>query len=191
MSVEDQVVNSTVAEAAEQAVAKQMDEELPAPQPNTVVDRLSEIKSETPAEAHGSGVGAADAGNGSGDIDMGAVAGPSSDDLRSYLDLKQAAGNRPPQYPESSRRKGEQGQVLLHYYVTAQGTVKNIKIVNSSGFSDLDKAATRSASQLKFVPGQEGWAAHTMVFSLQGEATPSPSRLRAAGNNARAESSNN
>ncbi len=102
---------------------------------------------------------------------------------RSYLDLKQQPGNRPPQYPSEARLEKRQGQVQLAYYVTAEGTVRDVKILKSSGFADLDQQAASAVEKYKYVPGQEGWAEHPVNFTLKGPAEAAPSRLRTSQNN--------
>ncbi|WP_313952842.1 TonB family protein, partial [Accumulibacter sp.] len=49
--------------------------------------------------------------------------------------------NPPPVYPESSRRLGEEGRVLLRIRVSAQGLPTSVEIKQSSGFRRLDEAA--------------------------------------------------
>jgi periplasmic protein TonB len=44
-------------------------------------------------------------------------------------------------YPDAARRMGWQGRVLLSFIVTATGSVKEFKIIQSSGFSILDQNA--------------------------------------------------
>lgn len=97
---------------------------------------------------------------------------------RSYLDLKQRPGNLPPQYPRVARRNGWQGQVRLIYYVTAQGTVDQVQVLQSSGYRPLDQEAVSAISRYRYVPGQQGWTAHPVNFTLQGPAQPEPARLR-------------
>ena len=99
---------------------------------------------------------------------------------RSYLDLKQKPGNVPPRYPDLARRQGAQGQVELKYFVTEQGSVSNIQIIKSSGSAVLDKEAVDSISRYQYYPGQQGWAAHPVSFSLKGPQQVAPSRLRTA-----------
>ncbi|MGE4130679.1 MAG: TonB family protein [Bdellovibrionales bacterium] len=105
----------------------------------------------------------------------------------SYLNLKQFSGNRAPRYPITARRDGRQGQVDLLYRVTPDGRTADIQIAKSSGHEDLDMEAVRAIAKYRFVPGQEGWARHPIIFSLKGVATAMPSRLRSAGATATAE----
>jgi len=44
-------------------------------------------------------------------------------------------------YPDTARRKGWQGKVLLSFIITANGSVRALKILQSSGFNVLDKTA--------------------------------------------------
>ncbi len=99
----------------------------------------------------------------------------------SVLQLKQMPGNKPPAYPERARREQRQGQLELVYRVTREGKVADIQIVKSTGSQDLDSEATQAIAKFKFVPGQEGWAKHPVVFNLKGTVTSMPSRLRSKG----------
>lgn len=44
-------------------------------------------------------------------------------------------------YPEAARRMGWQGKVLLSFIITAEGSVRALKVLQSSGFSMLDNNA--------------------------------------------------
>ena len=122
------------------------------------------------------------AGSGHKAVDDGQLAqgGATQAGAISYLDLKQAQGNRPPVYPLAARRQQRQGQLELLYRVTSEGKVTDIKVAKSSGHKDLDQAAVDAVTKFRFVPGQEGWARHPVAFALKGEATELPSKLRAA-----------
>lgn len=104
--------------------------------------------------------------------------GTPSGSIRSYLDLTQVRGNRPPQYPTIARRNNQQGQVKLAYFVNSDGSVGKMKLVKSSGYPLLDKEAVRAVSQYKYTPGQAGWTLHPVNFQLQGPVKKMPSRLR-------------
>ncbi|MEN6432270.1 MAG: energy transducer TonB [Smithella sp.] len=47
-------------------------------------------------------------------------------------------------YPDTARRMGWQGKVLLSFIITANGLVREFKIIKSSGFAMLDKSAVES-----------------------------------------------
>ncbi len=107
--------------------------------------------------------------------------GKPSGKVRSYLDLSQVKGNKPPHYPTLARRMNQQGQVQLAYFVNSDGSIENIKLVKSSGYKLLDKEALRAVSQYKYKPGQAGWTLHPVNFQLQGPVKKMPSRLRTSG----------
>lgn len=99
-------------------------------------------------------------------------------DAVSYLNLKQASGNKPPFYPVAARRERRQGDLELVYRVTHDGLVADVSVAKSSGFQDLDKAAVDAVSKYRFEPGQEGWARHPIAFTLKGPEEELPSQLR-------------
>lgn len=97
-----------------------------------------------------------------------------------YLELKQFSGNKAPIYPMQARTEKRQGQVDLLYRVTKDGRVAEVQIAKSSGHADLDEAAVKAIAKFRYVPGQEGWAHHPVIFALKGEASELPSKLRSA-----------
>ncbi|MDD5461770.1 MAG: energy transducer TonB [Methylococcales bacterium] len=82
--------------------------------------------------------------------------------------------NPAPDYPSLSRRLGEQGKVLLHVQVTADGAAGSVSLQASSGSSRLDQAALSAVKQWRFVPAKRGGqtvSASVVVpvsFSLEG-----------------------
>lgn len=81
--------------------------------------------------------------------------------------------NPSPLYPASAKRRGEEGTVLLLIDIDTRGEVESLKIVNSSGFRELDEAAKKTVSRWKFQPAQVGGIAIAcsvkvpIVFELQ------------------------
>jgi protein TonB len=63
--------------------------------------------------------------------------------------------NKAPIYPQLSRKKKEQGTVLLLILVKADGTVGEIKLQTSSGYSRLDQAAKQAVKHWQFQPAQQ------------------------------------
>ncbi|MFQ5808820.1 MAG: energy transducer TonB [Armatimonadota bacterium] len=59
-----------------------------------------------------------------------------------------------PKYPGLSRRRNEQGRVVLAVEIRADGTHGGIQIVHSSGHSRLDQAAVQALKRGKFVPAK-------------------------------------
>lgn len=62
---------------------------------------------------------------------------------RSYLARVAAHLNRHKKYPKTSRRAGEEGRVDVALTVFSDGSVDSVRIVKSSGFSELDAEALR------------------------------------------------
>lgn len=61
--------------------------------------------------------------------------------------------NPAPPYPSQARRRGYQGTVMLHVLVTASGTVADARLLQSSGYSLLDRSAMTAIWQWVFQPG--------------------------------------
>jgi periplasmic protein TonB len=64
--------------------------------------------------------------------------------------------NPPPGYPEVSRRRGEEGVVVLVALVGADGEIKELKVKESSGFEKLDQAAVMAVKKWRFQPAKMG-----------------------------------
>lgn len=67
-----------------------------------------------------------------------------------YLD------NPPPAYPAQSKRRHEEGKVLLRVYVNAAGTAEKVELHASSGWPRLDHAALETVRSWRFVPAKQG-----------------------------------
>ena len=67
-----------------------------------------------------------------------------------------AARNRRPNYPEASRRRGEQGVVRVELLVDPNGRVVDVRVLESSGFSALDAEAIKAVRDWRFRPAQRG-----------------------------------
>ena len=83
--------------------------------------------------------------------------------------------NPSPDYPPDSRRRGEQGRVILLVQVEPSGLVRDLAVVGSSGYPALDAEAERTVRRWQFEPGtQDGTPVFSTVtvgitFRLQGE----------------------
>lgn len=64
--------------------------------------------------------------------------------------------NPAPVYPPMSRRRGEEGKVLLAVKVSPDGKAAHVEIRESSGFNRLDEAALRAVQGWRFVPARRG-----------------------------------
>ena len=61
-----------------------------------------------------------------------------------------------PHYPESARREGREGRVLLRVLIDDQGRTKSVEINTSSGNSVLDRAAAEAIQRWRFHPARYG-----------------------------------
>lgn len=64
--------------------------------------------------------------------------------------------NPAPAYPSISRRRGEEGTVLLELLVLADGRVTDVKIKESSGYPRLDRSALDAVKRWRYKPAQRG-----------------------------------
>ena len=61
-----------------------------------------------------------------------------------------------PTYPQESKKRGEQGRVLVEVRINARGRVDAATVVESSGFAALDAAALKAVRAAKFRPARSG-----------------------------------
>jgi protein TonB len=64
--------------------------------------------------------------------------------------------NPDPPYPETARRRGLEGTVLLSVLVRSNGTVGEVKLAKTSGHRLLDAAAMGTIRDWQFIPGRRG-----------------------------------
>jgi TonB family protein len=81
--------------------------------------------------------------------------GSSRQDVSLVSAIPRYADNPRPHYPEVARRKGWSGEVKLLVRVDETGSVDEISIHRSSGYSVLDRAARRSVRLWRFMPATE------------------------------------
>lgn len=80
--------------------------------------------------------------------------------------------NPAPAYPSSSRKLREQGVVLLEILVKTDGTLGDMKLKKSSGYSRLDDSAMRAVKHWHFLPATRAgepidyWYELPIEFSL-------------------------
>ena len=100
-------------------------------------------------ETDGSGLGSSNNGfkNGSG---QGIVKNGMVMNQARYRDTPR------PDYPESARREGQEGRVLLRVLVDDRGRIKSVEISNSSGSDALDRAAAEAIRRWRFHPARYG-----------------------------------
>jgi protein TonB len=82
--------------------------------------------------------------------------------------------NPAPVYPLVARRNGEQGRVVLHVLVTADGQPAQVAVRTSSGSARLDGAALETVQRWRFMPARQGgrpvaaWVLVPISFVLEG-----------------------
>ena len=59
-----------------------------------------------------------------------------------------------PDYPRGARQRGEEGNVVVEVEIGADGRCADARVVESSGFMELDAAALKAAKAAKFAPAQ-------------------------------------
>lgn len=64
--------------------------------------------------------------------------------------------NPAPYYPESSRKRGEEGLVVLVADIDVSGKVKGLIVRSSSGYTALDASALKAVHKWKFEPARLG-----------------------------------
>ncbi len=60
------------------------------------------------------------------------------------------------EYPLQARQKGWQGSVILGFYLTSNGVLTNVRVLQSSGYNILDLSALNSLRQIKHVSNYQG-----------------------------------
>ena len=74
--------------------------------------------------------------------------------------------DRPPAYPEMARRRGQQGRVVLHVNVSAEGMPVTVAVVETSGFASLDAAAMSAVQRWRFMPATRAGTAVPAVAEV-------------------------
>jgi len=96
--------------------------------------------------------------------------------LRSkILSLIQADFSEHFYYPMLARRKGWQGDVLIGFWVEANGAISNARITQGSGFPLLDESALSALQKMQHIPNATEWLRGSrmelslpVLFRLQG-----------------------
>lgn len=104
------------------------------------------------------------------------------DGVQSDTVLTPYGSNRPISYPTMARFRKLEGVTLVHYTVSAEGAVTDVKVIESSGHAILDNQAVDTIKHWKFKPtGKEGVYERPIRYSLKGDAKEAPSQLRRLG----------
>lgn len=68
-----------------------------------------------------------------------------------------------PQYPQASKRMGEQGKVMLKVLINEKGRAEHVDVAQSSGFQRLDQAARLAVLHAIFSPHLENGKAISVL----------------------------
>lgn len=90
----------------------------------------------------------------------------STDTIQQPSTMATAVGNKAPRYPQLSRKKKEQGTVLLLLLVKADGRVGELQVKVSSGYPRLDQAALQAVKNWQFNPARQGQQAIDYWYEL-------------------------
>lgn len=127
------------------------------------------------AEAAAAANTATEGGQGTADSN----AGPgNTGELRTLEQLRQMPGNPKPQYEPQERLQGQQGAVIFKAFVTEAGQLTNFKMLQSTGYRNLDFKTLKALKQWRFYPGQEGWVELPFKWDLKGGPKEMPTLLR-------------
>lgn len=140
----------------------------PAPEPPAIAERQSEPNKENPSETAPNQTVTTDTAvesQATPNEQLGAPITPPNADA-AHLN------NPAPAYPRLSRRLREQGVVLLEVLIMPNGSVGDIRIQQSSGYSRLDETALEAVQQWRYEPARRGseaiayWYLQPVDFSL-------------------------
>lgn len=88
--------------------------------------------------------------------------------VRSLDQLRQMPGNPRPQYDRDERRRGDQGKVAFIAYISKEGYPTKFRMMESTGFRNLDSKTLAALKKWRFYPGQEGWVELPFRWDLKG-----------------------
>ena len=80
--------------------------------------------------------------------------------------------NPKPAYPTLAKRMGMEGTVMLKVLVSREGTAEKVEVAHSSGYENLDKAATEAVKNWRFIPASRAlqpideWVQVPVAFRL-------------------------
>ena len=106
-------------------------------------------------------------GSGNSNASMG-----NANDIAAYKSALQRALQRKAanSYPQREKMMRKTGTVTIQFSVSSSGAISNVSVINSSGNSNLDNAAVRSAESVSMPPPPAGFPTSVTVpikFSLE------------------------
>lgn len=87
-------------------------------------------------------------------VNAGASVGAATSDYVGPSASADYLKNPHPKYPKMSLRRKEAGTVLLALTVTAEGRAKDVRVLKTSGYPRLDKAALEAVKDWRFIPAK-------------------------------------
>jgi len=70
-----------------------------------------------------------------------------------------------PEYPEKLKREGIEGSVFVEVSLDENGVPIMVKAIKSSGYPEMDSAATKAAKEMRFTPAlKDGKAVRTKII---------------------------
>jgi protein TonB len=152
------MAQTTRADAAN-ADTKAISEAVPASSPIEIAAKTNEINvslatpngiADGTSTGGGTSSGHGTGGNGIGNFGTGTTQNGWQFTQARYSDTPK------PVYPESARREGREGRVLLRVLIDDQGEAKAVEVSRSSGSDALDQAATHAIKRWRFHPARAG-----------------------------------
>lgn len=102
--------------------------------------------------------------------------------VRALEDLKQMPGNPKPTYDHQERLLGHQGSARFLAYINKEGRTSQFRLLQSTGYRNLDAKTLAALKKWRFYPGQEGWVEIPIQWNLKGGVQEMPTLLRRARN---------
>ena len=122
----------------------------------------------------GGGFGRASTGTGNSEAGSGAGTGRGVRNSEGQYRQARTSDAPKPKYPESARRDGKEGRVLLRVLVNEEGRTASVQVNRSSGVESLDQAALEAIERWRFSPARlgdrpvESWVRIPIDFRLNG-----------------------
>lgn len=104
----------------------------------------------------GGGGGFGRANTGTGNSEAGSGAGRGMGNGNGQYTQARTSDAPKPKYPDTARRDGKEGRVLLRVLVNDEGRSASVEVNRSSGIEALDQAAVEAIKHWRFVPARAG-----------------------------------
>lgn len=104
----------------------------------------------------GGGFGRASTGTGNSEVGTGAGTGQGMGNGNGQYTQARTSDTPKPKYPDTARRDGKEGRVLLRALVNEEGRTASVQVNRSSGVESLDQAALEAIKRWRFSPARLG-----------------------------------